>query len=218
MSSRFGARFGKSPPRRAIAIGTPIRLSEYATARPRRGRPYGGKVRLSGSPRARWRMGFKGLAAAIATGWDTQLSPIDIRSLTPAQDVRDVRGLTFLLEPAKTGRAAAGTLSRRSEMIVDFMSPASASNCWPIRRFFAIDRAAPTQRIRWEMISALCALPYSDRKTRTLADFRRSGAIEAAAGGADAGTIAAKMANTLSASNAFTSLYPSRDDESASRR
>src|SRR3984893_18605067 len=67
-----------------------------------------------------WRMGFKGLAAAIATGWDTQLSPVDIRSLTPAQGVRDPRGLTFLLERAKTGRAAAGTLSRRSEMIVDF--------------------------------------------------------------------------------------------------
>ena len=32
-----------------------------------------------------WRMGFKGLAAVIATGWDTQLSPVDIRSITAAQ-------------------------------------------------------------------------------------------------------------------------------------
>jgi hypothetical protein len=42
---------------------------------------------------------------------------------------------------------------------------------------------------------------------RTLADFRRSGAMEAAAGGADAATISAKMANTLSASNALHRAY-----------
>lgn len=31
-----------------------------------------------------WRMGFKGLAAALAVAWDTQLSPVDVRKLTRA--------------------------------------------------------------------------------------------------------------------------------------
>jgi hypothetical protein len=43
------------------------------------------------------------------------------------------------------------------------------------------------------------AAVFGATERRTLADFRRSGAMEAAAGGADPATISAKMANTLSA-------------------
>jgi hypothetical protein len=110
-----------------------------------------------------WRMGFKGLAAVIATGWDTQLSPVDIRSLTAAQGVRDARGFAFLLERAKTGRAAAGTLSRRAEMIVD---------------------------------AYIAGLGVELLANATI--FRNR---------SDPGTIAAKMANTLSTSNALHRAY-----------
>jgi hypothetical protein len=48
---------------------------------------------------------------------------------------------------------------------------------------------------------------FGPAECRTLADFRRSGAIEAAAGGADASTIAAKMTNTLSTSNNLHRTY-----------
>ena len=51
------------------------------------------------------------------------------------------------------------------------------------------------------------AAVFGASERRTLADFRRSGAMEAAAGGADAATISAKMANTLSASNALHRAY-----------
>ena len=51
------------------------------------------------------------------------------------------------------------------------------------------------------------AAVFGISERRTLADFRRSGAMEAAAGGADAATISAKMANTLSASNALHRAY-----------
>jgi hypothetical protein len=51
------------------------------------------------------------------------------------------------------------------------------------------------------------AAVFGRQETRTLADFRRSGAIEASAGDADAMTISAKMANTLSASNSLHRTY-----------
>ena len=44
-------------------------------------------------------------------------------------------------------------------------------------------------------------------KPRQLADFRRSGAVEAVSGDASPGKLAAKMANTLSASNRLHKTY-----------
>ena len=44
-------------------------------------------------------------------------------------------------------------------------------------------------------------------ETRTLADFRRSGTIEAVRGGAADGQIAAKMANRFDASSALRKTY-----------
>jgi hypothetical protein len=48
-----------------------------------------------------WRAGYRGLAAAIAVAWDSSLSPVDVRSLTPAQRVRDSQGDVFMLARAK---------------------------------------------------------------------------------------------------------------------
>ena len=73
-------------------------------------------VRLA---KAAWRSGYKGLAAIIAVGWDTQLSPVDIRSLKASQQVQDAKGLLFVLSRAKTGRSAVGTLSKRSGALVN---------------------------------------------------------------------------------------------------
>jgi hypothetical protein len=54
---------------------------------------------------------------------------------------------------------------------------------------------------------AVRAAEFGERDRRTLADFRRSGAIEAFAGGATAGELAHAMGNTLSASNALFATY-----------
>jgi hypothetical protein len=51
-----------------------------------------------------------------------------------------------------------------------------------------------------------CAL-FGEGEQRTLADFRRSGAVEAIAGGARAEELAHAMGNTLSASNALFATY-----------
>jgi len=48
---------------------------------------------------------------------------------------------------------------------------------------------------------------FGAAETRQLADFRRSGAVEALAGGADPETLSSKMADTLSASNRLHKTY-----------
>ena len=48
---------------------------------------------------------------------------------------------------------------------------------------------------------------FGENERRTLADFRRSGAVEAIAGGARAEELAHAMGNTLSASNALYATY-----------
>lgn len=65
-----------------------------------------------------WRMGYQGLAAALAVAWDTMLSPVDVRGLTRAQRRGD-EGSLFELPRAKTGRAAIGTLSKRTMRLVE---------------------------------------------------------------------------------------------------
>src|SRR4029077_14935794 len=60
------------------------------------------------------RMGYHGLAAALAIAWDTMLSPVDVRGLTMAQ----LRDGAFSLDRAKTGKAAIGTISRRTARLL----------------------------------------------------------------------------------------------------
>jgi hypothetical protein len=64
------------------------------------------------------RIKYPGLACAIAIAWDTQLSPVDVRKLTPAKMKADGLGSVFHVGRAKTGRAAFGTLSARTERLI----------------------------------------------------------------------------------------------------
>jgi hypothetical protein len=161
-----------------------------------------------------WREGYCGLAALIAVAWDTMLSPVDVRSLTVAQRGSDGHGTVFSLARAKTGRAAAGTLSRWSEAILDtyleklgvelhaatpiFWTRGGASTTkdgrpWPPRPYSS-DRLG----IDFPYIRALAFGPHDQRQ---IADMRRSGAVEAMRGDATPAKLSTKMANTLSASN-----------------
>jgi hypothetical protein len=65
-----------------------------------------------------WRHEFYGLAALMAVAWDSQLSPVDNRGLSLSQACSDDVGIYFAVERAKTGRAAAATLSPWSEAIL----------------------------------------------------------------------------------------------------
>lgn len=55
-----------------------------------------------------WRMGYKGLAAALAVMWDSQMSPGDVRGLTAGQWALDRRGRPFFADRAKTGKPSGG--------------------------------------------------------------------------------------------------------------
>ncbi len=155
-----------------------------------------------------WRSRYYGLAAMIAVAWDTQFSPVDVRKLTASQlssydDLAD-----FLVERAKTGRSAIGTLGRRATAILRAYverQPFEPLTTTPIFR----NRSGRqySKDTLGDDFRAVRLLEFGPGEKRTLADFRRSGAIEALAGGADATTVSAKMGNTLSASNELHRTY-----------
>src|SRR5262249_5814071 len=78
----------------------------------------GEAVRLAKSA---WRHGYHGLACVIAVAWDTGFSPVDVRTLAARHRAKVAGRLIFDRQAdgrAKTGRAAIGTLSRRTERLV----------------------------------------------------------------------------------------------------
>lgn len=170
-----------------------------------------------------WRERYYGLAALLATTWDTMLSPGDVRSLTIQQRNKDAHGSVFALKRAKTGRPAAGTLSRWSEAILDCylaelssvgielhdaapifwtrggLATARGGRPWPPRPY-TTDRLG----IDFRQIRALVFGPHDQRQIQ---DFRRSGAVEAMRGDAAPTKLSAKMANTISSSNRLHRTY-----------
>jgi hypothetical protein len=167
-----------------------------------------------------WREGYYGLAALLAIAWDTMLSPVDVRSLTISQRGHDGHGAVFSIARAKTGRAAAGTLSRWSEAILDAylaklgvelhaatpifwtrggMPTSRGGRPWPPRPYSS-DRLG----IDFRYVRALVFGPHDQRQ---IADMRRSGAVEAVRGDAPLAKLSTKMANTLSASNRLHRTY-----------
>lgn len=163
--------------------------------------------------------GKPGLAALMAVIWDSMLSPGDARTLTPGQMDRE-NGAVFFLDRAKTGRAAAGTLTPWSERLLsDYLASLGAEllDNAPIFRT-AGSEPGPKGGRRW------LPQPYSsskmdrdfrdvrkavfgDAEGRQLADMRRSGAVEGDAGGASLADQSNKMANTVAASNKLRKTY-----------
>jgi hypothetical protein len=155
-----------------------------------------------------WRRGYYGLAAIIAVGWDSSLSPVDVRTITKNHMKSDEVGTYFAIPRAKTGRAAAGTLGRRSQAILEaYLAKLGIelTNDAPIFRNrsgdpYSKDTLGDDFRdIRLEI--------FGENEKRTLADMRRSGSVEAIRGGAGAEELSSKLANDLSTSNALHKTY-----------
>ena len=126
-----------------------------------------------------WRVGYKGLAAVMAVAWDTSLSPVDVRRLTPSQR----QGDAFHVERAKTGRAAIGTLSRRALRVLDAYVTSLGADVAPNAPIFRNrSGAAYSKDTLGDDFRDMRALVFGPDEKRTLADFRRSGTIEAIAG------------------------------------
>jgi hypothetical protein len=151
-----------------------------------------------------WRLGYRGMAATIAIAWDTQFSPVDLRQLTAALLRGRDAARYFDIGRAKSGKDAFGTLSRRTLALLDAYLEAEPCEVGQILRNRS---GAPYSRFTMpDDFRAVCESLFP-RDTRTLADMRRSGALEARAGGVDPATLAAKMANTIDTSNAIHSAY-----------
>ena len=154
--------------------------------------------------KAAWRSRYTGLAALIATAWDTSFSPVDSRRLTTAQ-LADGR---FVVVRAKTGISAIGTLSRASQKVL---------NAYLGSLGVAITPAAPIFRNRsgrayskdtlGDDFRIVRALAFGPDERRTLADFRRSGVVEAVRGGAESGQIGAKLGNQFDKSAFLRRTY-----------
>jgi hypothetical protein len=148
------------------------------------------------------------------------LSPVDVRTLTIGQRRDDGQGTYFDVDRAKTGRAAAGTLSRYSEAILDAylgklgielhaaapifwtrggIATAKGGRPWAPRPYTS-DRLG----IDFRCIRALVFGPDDERQIQ---DMRRSGAVEAVRGDAKPTKLSAKMANTLASSNRLHKTY-----------
>lgn len=157
------------------------------------------------------RVGHGGLAAIIAVAWDTQLSPGDVRKLTPAHMSREGTRTLFRVDRSKTGAAALGTLSRRAERVVGDYLKTLAAQPLPNAHLFRNRSGRPYSKdtlgddfraVRGQV------LPGDDRK---LLDMRRSGAVEASAGGVNMNDLAAKMANTINQSSELQRTYQPTD-------
>ena len=156
-----------------------------------------------------WRMGFHGLAAVIATAWDTQLNPGDVRALTASQLATAGHGELFFTERGKTGKPVGAGLSKRS--------------AWALSGYLAqlgveLHGDAPIFRNRsgqpyskdtlGDDFRDIRAAEFGESERRTMGhDFRRSGAVEAIVGKATAEELSHAMGNTLSASNALFATY-----------
>ena len=151
------------------------------------------------------------LAITIAAIWDTQFQPGDVRTLR-ARHMRVVgtSGEVIFDRTAdgrqKIGKPAIGTLSKRSRRLLEAYlakMPALAPEAWLLplstKRVPAISEL--TREFR-ELCEAV--FPGDERQLR---DMRRSGTVEAFAGGATPADVETKMANSIAQSNKLFSTY-----------
>lgn len=152
-----------------------------------------------------WRLGYHGLTAVIAVAWDTSFSPVDVRGLTPSQR----RGDVFEVERAKTGKAALGTLTRRSLRVLDaYLAELGDAKLHPRVPIFRNRSGAPYSKdTLGDDFRDVREAAFGPKERRTLADFRRSGTIEAMRGGATDRQIGSKLANEFDKSAFLKGTY-----------
>lgn len=167
-----------------------------------------------------WRMGYRGLAALLAAAWDSQLSPIDLRSLATGQRADDLHGAIFALARAKTNRPAAGSLGKRATRLLDAYILSLGFELLPNAPIFRTRGSGTTSKggkphqpspysknkLGFDF-RVVRAAEFGPSESRQRADIRRSGTVEATAGGASAQAISTKMANTLAASTRLQQTY-----------
>jgi hypothetical protein len=170
--------------------------------------------------KAAWREGNSGLACIIAVAWDTQFSPVDARTLAARHRAQVGGRLVFDLQAdgrVKTGRAAIGTLSTRTERLVSVYLAALQVDLHPDAILFRTrSGAAYGRETLGHDFTAVRALAFPGDRRR-LMDMRRSGVIEAIVGDAGPLALSAKLANSISRSNTLHMTYAPVDIEAVRR-
>jgi integrase len=154
-----------------------------------------------------WRDSYHGLAACIAVAWSTQLSPGDVRALRASQLAQNATGAMFFTARGKTGVPVGGALSNRAIAALQVYIAQLGVELHGEAYIFRNRSGAPYSSDTLGDDFRDVRLVFGNRESRTLADFRRSGAVEAIAGGAMPAELAHAMGNTLTASNALFATY-----------
>jgi integrase len=149
-----------------------------------------------------WRDGYHGLAAVIAVMWSTQMSPGDVRTLRASQLAREqTGGAMFFTERGKTGVPVGGALSDRAlaalQAYIERLGVDLHGEAYIFRNRSGARYSSDTLGDDFRDVRRAL---FGERETRTLADFRRSGAVEAIAGDATPAALAHAMGNTTSQS------------------
>ncbi|MBR1150138.1 hypothetical protein [Bradyrhizobium sp. JYMT SZCCT0428] len=179
-----------------------------------------------------WRHEFYGLAALMAVAWDSQLSPIDNRALTPGQARVDDVGIYFALARTKTGRAAAATLTPWSQAILLAYLRKLGLQLLDTTPLFWTRGGRPVSRAgttgQWggdhgggrhiqarpytksslnQDFRKVRKLAFGELEARQLQDMRRSGGVEGDAGGGSVEDQSNKMANTVDRNKQLRKAY-----------
>ena len=166
------------------------------------------------------RDGYHGLACIIAICWDTQFSPVDARTLTPAQAIESESDMAFTIERGNTNEAAVGILCRRTRRLVEtyiaslpFELHEDAPIFWsrgyqPGKKGGRPQPPKPyTKDSLVDDFADLRERVFGPDERRRLMDMRRTGAVEANAGGASVESIAAKMGNSIDDNRKLQKTY-----------
>jgi hypothetical protein len=163
-----------------------------------------------------WRHGYRGLACVIAVAWDTQFSPVDVRTLRGRHRAIIGGRLVFDRQAdgrTKTGRAAIGTLSARTEKLVNAYFTELQIDLHPDGVLFRTRTGnAYGRETLAHDFAGVRALAFPGDKRR-LMDMRRSGVVEAVAGDVGPLGLAAKLANSIGRSNTLHKTYAPVDIE-----
>jgi hypothetical protein len=155
-----------------------------------------------------WRDGYFGLAAIIAVSWSTQLSPGDVRALRASQLAKAASGEAFFADRAKTGKPVGGVLTARAlaamQGYLEMLGVELHGEAYIFRNRSGDPYSKDTLGDDFRDVRKA---EFGHGERRTLADFRRSGAVEAIAGGSSAEALAVAMGNTISSSNALFATY-----------
>jgi hypothetical protein len=163
-----------------------------------------------------WRHGYHGLASVIAVSWDTQFSPVDVRTLAARHCAKHGNRLIFDRQAdgrQKTGRAAIGTLTARAERFVGFYLDRLGIELHPDAVLFRNRSGNPYREDTLsDDFATVRELTFPSDKRR-LMDMRRSGVVEAIAGDAGPLGLSAKLANSIERSNTLHKTYAPVDIE-----